>query len=131
MVDLTAVQPLISETVIILFLFVVAMFIVYLIIREFRIGKTTSRKLDVDLERDKLKVLQQHADVRAYPFTRLSPEQVAEIKSVEDENTGFETTIFARERLIDTRIKRLENHLKLVKLDTMLDRIEHEERKVK
>jgi hypothetical protein len=130
-VDLTAVQPLISETVIILFLFVVAMFIVYLIIREFRIGKTTSRKLDVDLERDKLKVLQQHADVRAYPFTRLSPEQVAEIKSVEDENTGFETTIFARERLIDTRIKRLENHLKLVKLDTMLDRIEHEERKVK
>jgi flagellar biosynthesis/type III secretory pathway M-ring protein FliF/YscJ len=125
------IQPVISETVIILFLFVVALFVVFLIVREVRIAKTASRKLEVDLERDKLKLLQQHAEVRAYPFTRLSPEQVGEIKKVEDDTINLETVIFAKERLIDTRLKRLENYVKQIKLDNMLGKIEKEENKVK
>ena len=131
MVDQTIIQPVISETVVILFLFVVALFVVFLIVREFRIAKTASRKIEVDLERDKLKLLQQHAEVRAYPFTRLSPEQVGEIKKVEDDTINLETVIFAKERLIDTRLKRLENYVKQIKLDNMLGKIEKEENKVK
>jgi flagellar biosynthesis/type III secretory pathway M-ring protein FliF/YscJ len=131
MVDQAIIQPVISETVVILFLFVVALFVVFLIVREFRIAKTASRKIEVDLERDKLKLLQQHAEVRAYPFTRLSPEQVGEIKKVEDDTINLETVIFAKERLIDTRLKRLENYVKQIKLDNMLGKIEKEENKVK
>jgi len=131
MADQAIIQPVISETVVILFLFVVALFVVFLIVREFRIAKTASRKLEVDLERDKLKLLQQHAEVKAYPFTRLSPEQVGEIKKVEDDTINLETVIFAKERLIDTRLKRLENYVKQIKLDNMLGKIEKEENKVK
>ena len=131
MADQAIIQPVISETVVILFLFVVALFVVFLIVREFRIAKTASRKLEVDLERDKLKILQQHAEVKAYPFTRLSPEQVGEIKKVEDDTINLETVIFAKERLIDTRLKRLENYVKQIKLDNMLGKIEKEENKVK
>jgi flagellar biosynthesis/type III secretory pathway M-ring protein FliF/YscJ len=131
MADQAIIQPVISETVIILFLFVVALFVVFLIVREFRIAKTASHKLEVDLERDKLKLLQQHAEVRAYPFTRLSPEQVGEIKNVEDDTINLETVIFAKERLIDSRLKRLENYVKQIKLDNMLGKIEKEENKVK
>ena len=131
MVDQAIIQPVISETVIILFLFVVALFVVFLIVREVRIAKTASRKIEVDLERDKLKLLQQHAEVRAYPFTRLSPEQVGEIKKVEDDTINLETVIFAKERLIDTRLKRLENYVTQKKLDNMLGKSEKEENKVK
>jgi hypothetical protein len=93
--------------------------------------KTSGRKIEIDLERDKLRLLQQQAEVKAFPFTRLSPEQVAEIRTVEDDNTNLEINIFARERLIDTRLKRLENYVKLAKLDKMLGKIQHEENKVK
>lgn len=121
----------ITDTVIFFVLIVLAMFVIYLIVREFRLMKTSGRKIEIDLERDKLRLLQQQAEAKVFPFTRLSPEQVAEIRTVEDDNTNLEINIFARERLIDTRLKRLENYVKLAKLDKMLGKIQHEENKEK
>ena len=103
--------------------------VIYLIVREIRIMNTS--KHNVALEQDKLKILQMDAATKAYPFTRLSPEQTSEIRDVEDENITLETNIFAREKLIEKRLDRLENYVKVKKLDNMLGKIETEEKKVK
>jgi flagellar biosynthesis/type III secretory pathway M-ring protein FliF/YscJ len=123
--------PVITDTVIIVALAIIGIFIVYLMLREVRLMKTTNRKIEMELEKDKLKLLQQHADSKNFPFTRLSPEQTAEIKAVEDENLSLETGIFAKEKLVETRLTRLENYVKTRKLDNMMGKISEEEKKVK
>jgi hypothetical protein len=123
--------PVITDTVIIIALAVIGVFIVYLMIREVRLMKTSNRQIEIELEKDKLKLLQQHADAKNFPFTRLSPEQTAEIRTVEDENRTLETGIFAKEKLVETRLTRLENYVKTRKLDNMMGKISEEEKKVK
>jgi len=113
------------------FLIVLGMVIVYLIIREFRIMKTSSRTLELGLEKDKLALLQQNEAKKTFPFSRLSAEQIAEIRKVEEENTAIETTIFAKERLLETRLARLENLVKAKKLDNLLANAGEQEKKVK
>jgi len=125
----TASQPLINDTSFMILLGLFIIIIIYLIVREVRLMKTS--KHTAQLEQDKLKILQMDAATKAYPFTRLSPEQVAEIRDVEDENITLETNIFAREKLIEKRLDRLENYVKLRKLDTMAGKIQTEEKKVK
>jgi hypothetical protein len=124
-------QPLITEPVLIAGLAIIGVFILFLMLREVRIMKTANRKIELELEKDKLKLLQQHAESKAFPFTRLSPEQTADIRSVEDENTNIETSIFAKEKLIETRLSRLENFVKVRKLDNLMGKIQEEEKKVK
>nr|WP_320160329.1 hypothetical protein [uncultured Methanoregula sp.] len=123
--------PVITDTVILVALVIIGVFILYLMLREVRLMKTSGRQLELELEKDKLKLLQQHADAKNFPFTRLSPEQTAEIRTVEDENTNLETGIFAKEKLIETRLTRLENFVKTRKLDNMMGKISEEEKKVK
>ena len=113
------------------FLIVLGMVIVYLIIREFRIMKTSSRALELGLEKDKLALLQQHEAKKAFPFSRLSAEQIAEIRKVEEENAALETTIYAKEKLLETRLARLENLVKAKKLDNLLANAGEQEKKVK
>jgi len=127
----TTTAPVITDWTVSFFLGILALVVIYFIIREFRIMRTSSRKIEADLERDKLKVLQQEAEAKAYPFTRLSPDQTAAIKQVEEDNTTLEVNIFARERLLDTRMKRLEYYVKQAKLDNMLGKVAQEEKKVK
>jgi len=122
-------QPLINDTSFMVILAIFLIIVIYLIVREIRIMNTS--KHNVALEQDKLKILQMDATTKAYPFTRLSPEQTAEIRDVEDENITLETNIFAREKLIEKRLDRLENYVKVKKLDNMLGKIETEEKKVK
>jgi len=123
--------PIVTDWTVLFFLGLLALVVIYLMIREFRIMKTSSRKIEADLERDKLKVLQQEAEAKAYPFTRLSPDQVAAIKQVEDDNTTLGVNLFAKERLLDTRMTRLEYYVKQAKLDNMLGKVAQEEKKVK
>jgi hypothetical protein len=113
------------------FFVVLGMVIVYLIIREIRIMKTSNRAIELDLEKDKLKLLQQHEAKKAFPFTRLSAEQTAEIRAVEEENAALETTIYAKEKLLETRLARLENYVKAKKLDNLLANAGEQEKKVK
>jgi len=123
--------PIVTDWTVLFFLGLLALVVIYLMIREFRIMKTSSRKIEADLERDKLKVLQQEAEAKAYPFTRLSPDQVAAIKQVEDDNTTLGVNLFAKERLLDTRMTRLEYYVKQAKMDNMLGKVAQEEKKVK
>ena len=121
--------PIINDTSFLVILGIFIILIIYLIVREVRIMNTS--KHNIALEQDKLKILQMDAATKALPFTRLSPEQTSEIRDVEDENFTLETNIFAREKLIEKRLDRLENYVKAKKLDNMLGKIQTEEKKVK
>jgi hypothetical protein len=122
---------LITDTVVTGFLVFLGMVVVYLIIREIRIMKTSNRAIELDLEKDKLKLLQQHEASKTFSFTRLSAEQTEAIKNVEAENATLETNIFAKEKLLETRLTRLENIVKEKKLDNLLSNVTEQEKKVK
>lgn len=126
-----ALDTAITDTVLMGCLVVIGMAVVYLIIREIRIMKTANRSVELELERDKLKLLQQHETSRIFPFTRLTPEQSAEIRKVEEGNRDLETNVYAKERLLDTRLTRLEFLVKEKKLDNLMCNVEEKERKVK
>ena len=122
---------IITDTVVMGFLVILCMVVMFLIIREIRIMKTSNRKTELELEKDKLKLLQLHEAQKGFSFTRLSAEQNQAIKQVEDENAGLETAIFAKEKLLDVRLVRLENLVKSKKLDNLLANADEQERKVK
>jgi len=121
----------ISDTVFIGIFIILGMIVIFLMLREVRLMKTANRTIELDLEKDKLKLLQQHEAQKYFPFTRFSTEQIAEIRNVEDEIRGLETNNFAKENLLDKRLTRLEGIVKAKKLDGMLDHISTQEKKVK
>lgn len=122
---------IINDTMLAGLIIVLGMVVVYLIIREIRIMKTSNRALELSLEKDKLSLLQQHEAKKAFPFTRLSPEQTAEIRQVQEDNAAIETAVFAKEKLLEARLARLENIVKTKKLDNLLLNATEQEKKVK
>lgn len=126
-----ALETAITDTVLMGGLVVLGIMFVYLIVREIRIMKTANRSVELELERDKLKLLQQHEASKVFSFTRLTPEQTAELRKVEDGNAELETTIYAKEKLLETRLTRLEYLVKERKLDNLMSDVEEKERKVK
>ena len=122
---------ILNDTVILGLLVVLGMIVIYLIIREVRIMKTANRTIELELEKDKLKLLQQHEAAKTFPFTRLSSEQIGDIRKVEDEIGVLETNIFAKEKLLETRLTRLEQLVKGRKLDNLLGNVSEQEKKVK
>ena len=121
----------ITDTVVVGILIILALAIVYPIVREIRIMKTANRTIELELEKDKLRLLQQHEASKIFPFTRFSPEQTAAIRQVEDENTVLETNLFAKENLLEKQLTRLENMVKTRKLDHLLNNVQEQEKKVK
>lgn len=126
-----ALETAITDTVLMGGLVVLGIIFVYFIVREIRIMKTANRSVELELERDKLKLLQQHEASKVFSFTRLTPEQIAELRKVEDGNEELETTIYAKEKLLETRLTRLEHLVKEKKLDNLMSDVEEKERKVK
>jgi len=64
-------------------------------------------------------------------FTRLSTEQVTALKAVDQDNEALTTNIYAKRKEVEGRMQRLENYITQAKLDNMLIKIGHEEKKVK
>ncbi|MGD2248368.1 MAG: hypothetical protein PVF58_08165 [Candidatus Methanofastidiosia archaeon] len=120
-----------SEELITVGIILLVLFFIYLIIREFRLMRTDARKMEVELDREKLKILQQDMLSKGYPFTRMTQDQLAFLKEVDEENFRLETDIFAREKAVESRLKRLENYVKLGKLEKLLKKIKKEEKKIK
>ncbi|MEN6611555.1 MAG: hypothetical protein ABFC24_11995 [Methanoregulaceae archaeon] len=112
-------------------LFVLVMFIFYLVVRELRLMKTGTRRMELELEREKIDLIKQDLQPRNHPFSRLSPEQFNPIKDVEIENQVLETDNYAKEKLIESRLRRLELYVHKGKLGKMIGKIEGEEKKVK
>ena len=110
-------------------LLVIALMI-YLMIREIRLMKTNTRKLELELEQQKLQVLQKDTQAAVQPSLRLTTDQISSLRELEESNIALETDILMKQKTIDGRLKRLENYVKREKLDLMIDWIETEEKKI-
>ena len=120
-----------TEELITVGIILVVLFFFYLFLREFRLMKTDARKMEVELDREKLKIMQQDMLSRGYPFTRMTQEQMSSLKDIDEENFLLETDVFAREKAVEARLKRLENYVRLGKLEKLLAKIQKEEKKFK
>ena len=123
------VDPGPSEGEVYLFLFIIALFIVWLIARTMSKSKTATRLAEVDLEKEKLKVIQKDMAEKVLPFTRLSSEQVTALRTIDQDNEALGTDIYAKRKEVEGRMQRLENYITQAKLDNMLVKIGHEEKK--
>ena len=112
-------------------LFVIFLFIFYLIVREVRLMKTGTREMELALEREKIDLIRQDLKPKDHPFARLSPEQFGPLREIAAENFALETDIYAKEKMVESRLKRLENFVTLGKLRKMMTKIDDEEKKVK
>ncbi len=119
------------EELITIGIIIIVLFFMYLILREIRLMRTGTRKLELEMDREKLKILEQDMLSRGFPFTRLSPEQMKSIRDVDEENFVLGTHIFAREKMVEARLKRLESYVKLGKLEKLLEKIRKEEKKIR
>ena len=129
--DTTVVPGISPDLVITGLIIVLCLVLAYLIIREIRLLKTTNRSNELDIERQKIKLLQQYEASKTVPFTRFSPDQVTQIKQIEDDNTTIAIDNYAKEVILDKRLTRLENMAKSKKLDHLLESTLHQEKKVK
>ena len=123
------VDPGPSEGMVYLVLFIVALFIVWLIARTLSKSSTATKLAQVELEKEKLKVIQKDMAEKALPFTRLSSEQVTALRAIDQDNEALGTTIYAKRKELDGRMQRLENYITQAKLDNMLVKVGHEEQK--
>ena len=120
-----------NEELITVGIIILVLFFFYLFLREVRLMKTHTKRMELELDREKLKLLQQDMLSKGHPFTRLSTEQLDALRSVDEENFFLETDIFAREKMVEGRLKRLEDYVKLAKLEKLLQKIEKEEKKIR
>jgi len=110
-------------------LFGVIIFI-FLIVREIRLMKTNNRKLELELEREKLSILKQDTSTKGPSMLRLGEDKIVSMRDLEDVNVNLESDIFVKQKLVEGRIKKLENMIKAEKLDRMLTKIQEEEKKI-
>jgi len=118
------------ESVFWMIILVIILIIAYFIIKEIRQMTNTRRLAEIDLEKEKLNLMKADAAQRGTPFFRLSPEQMKEISSLDEENTALAADIFAKHSAVDKRIERLENKVTITKLDQMVAKIKDEEKKL-
>ncbi len=117
------------ESVFWIIILVIVLIIAYFIIKEIRLMTNTRRLAEIDLEKEKLNLMKAEMAQRGTPFFRVSPEQMKEIQVLDDENAAL-ATVFARHSMVDKRIERLENKVKLTKLDRMVEKIRDEEKRL-
>ncbi|MDD1653782.1 MAG: hypothetical protein LUQ64_04475 [Methanomicrobiales archaeon] len=115
--------------VVYLVLFIIALFIVYLIARVLSNSSVAKKQSEASVEMEKLKVIQKDMADRSLPFTRLSSEQVAALGAIDKDNEVLTTDIYAKRKEVEGRMQRLENYITQAKLDNMLVKIGHEEKK--
>ncbi len=109
----------------------IVLIIVYFIIKEIRLMRNTARLAEIDLEKEKLSLMKAEMAQRSTPFFRVAPEKLDEIRKLDEDNVNLETDIFAKHSAVDKRIERLENMVKVTKLDHLVARIKNEEQKIK
>lgn len=107
-----------------------AVVFIYLIVREIRLMRTNNRKLELELERDKLSILRQDTASQGPSMLRLGEDKLTAMREIEDLNNSLESDIFVKQKVVEGRIKKLENLVKSEKLDRMLAKIQEEEKKI-
>jgi len=118
------------ESVFWIIILVIVLIIAYFIIKEIRLMTNTRRLAEIELEKEKLSLMKTEMAQRGTPFFRVKPEQMEEIRGLDEENAALATDIFAKHSVVDKRIERLENKVKLTKLDRMVEKIRDEEKRI-
>jgi uncharacterized protein YdcH (DUF465 family) len=118
------------ESVFWIIVLVIILIIVYYIIKEIRLWSNTPKLANIELEKEKLNLMKAEMAQRGLPFFRVAPEKLEEIRKLDEENTSLETDIFAKHNVVDKRIQRLEDKVKISKLDRLVERIKDEEKKI-
>ncbi|MDD1730053.1 MAG: hypothetical protein LUQ50_13410 [Methanospirillum sp.] len=103
---------------------------IFLIVREIRLMRTNNRKLELELEREKLSILKQDTSSQGPSMLRLGEDKLTSMRELEDINVSLESDIFVKQKLVEGRIKKLESMIKAEKLDRMLTKIKDEEKKI-
>jgi len=102
----------------------------YLIVREIRLMRTNNRKLELELEREKLSVLRPNTETKGPSLIQLTDEQLDSLREIDDINGTLNKSLFVKQKLVHGRIQKLENLVKTEKLDRMLTKIQEEEKKI-
>lgn len=118
-----------SEGMVYLVLFIIALIIVYLIVRVLANSGVARKQAEANVEMEKLKIIQKDMAEKVLPFTRLSGEQVTALRAIDQDNEALTTDIYAKRKEVEGRLQRLENYISQAKLDNMLVKIGHEEKK--
>ena len=103
---------------------------IYLIVREIRLMKTNNRKLELELERDKLNILKQDTGSQGPSLLKIGDDQLKSLRDIDDMNATLDQGIFVKQKLVEGRIRKLEGMVKSEKLDRMLAKIQEEEKKI-
>ena len=103
---------------------------VYLIVREIRLVKTNNRKLELELEKEKLSVLKQDTPAQGPSMIRLDDDQIKSLRDLDDLNAALDQGIFVKQKIVEGRIHKLEGMVRSEKLDRMLAKIQEEEKKI-
>lgn len=122
---------LISDTTIVIAIFFGIMIFFYLIVREIRLMRTGTRQLELEVEKEKLDLIRNDMKPSEHPFARLSADQLAPLQSLEKDITGLSSDVYAKEKLVEGRLMRLEKNVRKGKLDRMLEKIENEEKRLR
>lgn len=92
--------------------------------------RTNNRKLELELEREKLSVLRQDTGTKGPSLIQLTDEQLDSLREIDDINGTLDKSLFVKQKLVHGRIQKLENLVKTEKLDRMLTKIQEEEKKI-
>jgi len=131
---MTMADPILpAEVLLAMVLILAAIAIVLAVVIAIRSAKSGTRRMELELEKQKLSIVQQDIEKKAkeHPFSRLSAEQIGAIRTIEEENDVRELNIYAKEKIVEARLRRLENMVQEAKLDRMQVKLDTEERKVK
>jgi len=111
---------------------IVVLLIIYYIIREVRLMKTSNKALELELDKQKLRLIEEDIKNRKNDLglIMLTPDQFKDIKGVYQDVASLERDTFAMEKLADSRTDRLDFGVKLKKLRNTLWGISKNEEKI-
>jgi len=123
----------IPDWVILVLILLFALILVLIIVWAIRRSRSDQRKMEIEVEKQKLDLLAKdvNAQAKPHPFTRLSTDQVQSIRTLEDENAVLELNNYHKEKIVESRLRKLENLVREGKLGQMLLKLDLEEEKVK
>ena len=110
-----------------------ALLLILIVVWAIRRSQGHVRKMEIEVEKQKLDLLAKDLNTQAkvHPFTKLSTDQIQSIRTLEDENELIELNNYHKEKIVEARLRKLENLVREAKLERMILKLDLEEKKVK
>jgi len=111
---------------------ILILLVIYYLVREFRLMKTSNKALELELDKQKLRLIEEDIKNRKNDLglIMLTPDQFKDIKGIYKDVATLERDTFAMEKLAESKTDRLGLGVKLKKLRNTLWSISKNEEKV-